>query len=76
MKLFPAALSLCFMICLQLGNDVEASTRLPLLINPQTLDSSQYITVTGCSSNCETSCCYCNIKKQPPVCLKCCHEIP
>ncbi|KAL9671605.1 hypothetical protein QQ045_009175 [Rhodiola kirilowii] len=30
----------------------------------------------GCSSHCETACCYCNIMADPPMCLQCCEESP
>nr|VDC68507.1 unnamed protein product [Brassica rapa] len=32
----------------------------------------QFLTVRGCNNDCETSCCDCNIEKQPPVCVQCC----
>ncbi|KAL6960486.1 Sdh2-1p [Sarracenia purpurea var. burkii] len=30
--------------------------------------------VVGCSNNCDVACCYCDIRKQPPVCVRCCEE--
>ncbi|KAF5205419.1 hypothetical protein FRX31_004996 [Thalictrum thalictroides] len=55
---------------------VQASSRLPLLIKPQDLQPPLYITVTGCNNNCDGACCYCDIKKHPPLCVKCCNEDP
>ncbi|KAG6421740.1 hypothetical protein SASPL_118297 [Salvia splendens] len=60
-----------------------ANARLPLLVNPQTLRMSEYVTLTGalciarrCSSDCDVACCYCDITTQPPVCIQCCKGDP
>ncbi|PIN07020.1 hypothetical protein CDL12_20413 [Handroanthus impetiginosus] len=69
----------CLMILMvfnQPARQVIANARLPLLINPQSLPRPQYITVTGCSSDCDIACCYCDIRRQPPICVQCCNEDP
>ncbi|KAG8384909.1 hypothetical protein BUALT_Bualt04G0167200 [Buddleja alternifolia] len=55
---------------------IEANAQQPFLINPQTLQPSQYITVTGCNNDCDIACCYCDITLQPPLCVQCCKEDP
>ncbi|KAH6791021.1 hypothetical protein C2S51_006027 [Perilla frutescens var. frutescens] len=55
---------------------IGVNARLPLLVNPQTLQQSQYVTLTGCSSDCDIACCYCDITTQPPICVQCCQGDP
>ncbi|KAL7100548.1 hypothetical protein ABFS82_08G004600 [Erythranthe guttata] len=59
-----------------LSNVLGANTRIPLLVNPRTLQESQYVTVTGCNNDCDIACCYCDITKQPPFCVQCCKGDP
>lgn len=143
MKLSIVASFLVSMVIIQNISKLGISTRLPFLINPKTVESSQYITVTGylkqsisftpfrfsitsvlccsnsskiaaasrirdtplyfwrvwakhsfylhiirrwtnnlatlffrigCNNNCDIACCYCDITKQPPLCIQCCRE--
>ncbi|KAK4798355.1 hypothetical protein SAY86_030681 [Trapa natans] len=30
----------------------------------------------GCNNNCETTCCNCDITRQPPLCILCCKDEP
>ncbi|BFG27018.1 hypothetical protein CerSpe_132920 [Prunus speciosa] len=77
MKLLPMAGYLVFMIVIQVRTElVQASTRLPFLINSQDLEPYEYVTVTGCNNDCDTACCNCDISKQPPLCVLCCREDP
>ncbi|KAL5709345.1 hypothetical protein ACHQM5_020046 [Ranunculus cassubicifolius] len=55
---------------------VEASHHLPFLIKPRDLAAPFYVTISGCNNNCDGACCYCDIRKHTPVCLKCCEEDP
>ncbi|XAR58246.1 hypothetical protein NMG60_11026662 [Bertholletia excelsa] len=55
-------------------NVVQSRPGLPFLGNPQPLQPHQYIIVTGCNNDCDLACCDCDIEKQPPVCVQCCHE--
>ncbi|KAJ7974718.1 hypothetical protein O6P43_004749 [Quillaja saponaria] len=75
MKMLTIAWFLVFLI--SIGTSVvQASTRLMFLMNVQDLEPSQYVTVTGCNNNCDTACCNCDIRKHPPLCVKCCQEDP
>ncbi|KAK6155249.1 hypothetical protein DH2020_009497 [Rehmannia glutinosa] len=56
--------------------ETSSATRLPFLVDPQTLQLSQYITVTGCNNDCDIACCYCDIRVQPPLCVQCCQGEP
>ncbi|KAK9699249.1 hypothetical protein RND81_08G162800 [Saponaria officinalis] len=58
------------------GYGVSATNRLPFKFKLQDLELPQYVTVTGCNNDCDTTCCYCVIEKQPPVCVQCCQEEP
>uniref|UniRef100_A0A6N2KHA3 Bowman-Birk serine protease inhibitors family domain-containing protein n=1 Tax=Salix viminalis TaxID=40686 RepID=A0A6N2KHA3_SALVM len=55
---------------------VQASTRISLLVSSINLGppSPQFVTVAGCNNDCDTACCNCDIKKQPPLCVQCCQE--
>ncbi|KAK9104244.1 hypothetical protein Scep_021088 [Stephania cephalantha] len=56
---------------------VLGSSRLPFLVEPPGIPTSNtYIQLSGCSSNCDVACCFCEIEKQPPFCLRCCFEDP
>ncbi|RAL46908.1 unnamed protein product [Cuscuta campestris] len=61
-------------ILLSQGNDVQATAR--PLTDPKRLEQSaaEYITVTGCNNDCDIACCYCDIRKRPPLCVQCCKE--
>ncbi|KAL1564258.1 hypothetical protein AAHA92_06625 [Salvia divinorum] len=81
--------AVCLMILVIFHQPVSqvtgANARLPLIVNPQTLRMSEYVTLTGalsiarlesCSSDCDIACCYCDITTQPPVCIQCCKGDP
>ncbi|KAL6983815.1 hypothetical protein U1Q18_017189 [Sarracenia purpurea var. burkii] len=52
-----------------------ANDRLPLIVNPKDLKGeAATVVVNPCKSHCIAFCCYCNIRKVPPVCEKCCEE--
>ncbi|KAG5254469.1 Succinate dehydrogenase [Salix suchowensis] len=55
---------------------VQASTRISLFVSSMNLGppSPQFVTVAGCNNDCDTACCNCDIKKQPPLCVQCCQE--
>ncbi|KAL8471183.1 hypothetical protein ACS0TY_028129 [Phlomoides rotata] len=68
----------CLMILVvfhqHMSRAVKTDVHVPFLVNPQTLQQSQYITVIGCHNNCDIACCYCDIRIQPPICVHCCEE--
>ncbi|OAY29565.1 hypothetical protein MANES_15G155000v8 [Manihot esculenta] len=56
---------------------VEASARISLHLNSHDPERPpQFVTVTGCNNDCDSSCCNCDIEKQPPLCVQCCQEDP
>ncbi|KAJ6949385.1 hypothetical protein NC651_003393 [Populus alba x Populus x berolinensis] len=57
---------------------VQASSRISLLLSSVDLGppTPQFVTVAGCNNDCDTACCDCDIKKQPPLCVQCCQEDP
>ncbi|KAF3957460.1 hypothetical protein CMV_017525 [Castanea mollissima] len=77
MKLLAVAGFLVFIVSIEVRtNVVQASTRLSFLIDPQNLEPFHYVTITGCNNDCDTTCCNCDIRKQPPLCVQCCKEDP
>ncbi|KAL0737654.1 hypothetical protein Bca4012_013864 [Brassica carinata] len=71
----PTNLALFFvsLVIISTAIDVAPGTKqLQFLPSSQEHEKSQYFTVRGCNNDCETSCCDCNIEKQPPVCVQCC----
>ncbi|KAJ0052645.1 hypothetical protein Pint_02881 [Pistacia integerrima] len=74
-KLMALAWFFVFLISTEVDTSfVEGSSRLSFQKNPQNLEHSQYVTVIGCNNDCDTTCCSCNIEKQPPLCELCCQE--
>nr|GMC59335.1 hypothetical protein MIMGU_mgv11b018721mg [Ipomoea batatas] len=80
MKFLAVVSIVAFIVCcsevIMTTNTVVASNGgLPFHINPRTLEqSADYISITGCSNDCDIACCYCEIRQQPPLCLQCCKE--
>ncbi|KAI4350582.1 hypothetical protein L6164_005029 [Bauhinia variegata] len=70
-KLLAVAWFLVSMISCDYRINVQASARLPIGIEPP-----RYVTVTGCNNDCDTACCNCDIRRQPPLCVLCCQEDP
>uniref|UniRef100_A0A3Q7FC06 Uncharacterized protein n=1 Tax=Solanum lycopersicum TaxID=4081 RepID=A0A3Q7FC06_SOLLC len=73
MKLLVVVSFLVSMVII-ISTIVGTSTRLPFLIDSKTVEPSQYFTVTGCNNDCDIACCYCDVTKQPPLCVQCCRE--
>ncbi|KAF8108197.1 hypothetical protein N665_0114s0083 [Sinapis alba] len=72
----PTNLALFFVTLVIIGTatDVASGTKQLQLLrsSKKEHEKSQFFTVKGCNNDCETSCCDCNIEKQPPVCFQCC----
>ncbi|KAK7269728.1 hypothetical protein RIF29_22463 [Crotalaria pallida] len=76
MKLLAVAWFFLFMICFEQGINVRGRVFLSILRISQDIQSPHYVTVTGCNNDCDTACCDCDIRKQPPLCVLCCKEDP
>ncbi|GMN42652.1 hypothetical protein TIFTF001_011867 [Ficus carica] len=74
MKLLASAGFLVFIIIVGQTNVVQASSRISFI--PRDLEPSDYVTITGCNNDCDTACCSCDIKKEPPLCVECCLDEP
>ncbi|KAG2714727.1 hypothetical protein I3843_03G045100 [Carya illinoinensis] len=75
MKLLAVAGFLVFLVSIEVRtNCVQGSTRLSLVSDSTNLEPFQYVTVSGCNNDCDTACCNCDIRKQPPLCVQCCQE--
>ncbi|CAN7026040.1 unnamed protein product [Brassica rapa subsp. trilocularis] len=67
------ALFVVSLVIISTATDVAPGTeQFQFLLSSQEHETSQFFTVEGCNNDCETSCCDCNIEKQPPVCVQCC----
>ncbi|CAH8360943.1 unnamed protein product [Eruca vesicaria subsp. sativa] len=68
MALTNLALFFVSLVIFGTATDVAPGTKqLQLLLTSQEHEKSQFFTVHGCNNDCETSCCDCNIQKQPPL---------
>ncbi|KAK7338504.1 hypothetical protein VNO77_19116 [Canavalia gladiata] len=76
MKLLKVVWFMIFIISFEYGINVRGSTRLSIHRISHGIQSSQYVTITGCNNDCDTACCNCDITKQPPLCVLCCKEDP
>ncbi|KAK2413730.1 hypothetical protein P8452_64206 [Trifolium repens] len=76
MKLLTVVWLMVFMISFEHGINVQGSARLSMLRISRSIQSSQYVTIIGCNNECDTACCNCDIRKQPPLCVLCCKEDP
>ncbi|KFK33661.1 hypothetical protein AALP_AA5G042800 [Arabis alpina] len=69
----PTTLALFLVFIIGTATDVApAAKEVQFFTSSQEQEKSLFFTVEGCNNDCETACCDCNIKKHPPVCVKCC----